>query len=312
MSIINKIGTSLFYSSAGNMAIKALSLISYFIIVNRLAVHDYGIFVLLTTLVGPASAVTFFGFDRIFVSNYAQAKGENNLSKMKGLLKEYFFSCFLLLFLFLLFIYIARDFLITRYDIYLMQYFSLVVFFIISQIFFSFILLFLEANEKFKESSSLQVLESFSRIILVFFLINNLSVESVLLIYSVSKLIAFLGGVIYILFNKVNFFITKDMAEKKVLWGIIKKHGKWEILRNMMDGFIGPFKIWIIKIFISVDGVAVYDLAKNIYSAIIGIFPVKAVLFPIISRLINQREKIQIIVAKAEKYAFIFFTFASC
>ena len=295
------------YLSLSNTLVKLFSLVSYVIIVSRLDLYDYGIFVLLTSLSGPAAVFVFFGFNQVFFSNFAQAKGSGNLARMKGLVREYYGLSSLLLFCFIIGVYIMRKFLVQYYDIYILHYFWELSFFILSQLLLNMVLLLVNANEQFKQSSFLASLESISRSFLVIIFAGGLSAQSVLIIYASAKSIAVLVGLFYFIKLIIPLIKTETPPEKKVLLTIFKSHGKWEIIRVILEQASNPLKLWLIKIFVNVQSVAVVDFAQNMYGTILGFFPVQSVIFPIISRVIGTKELVGRIILKAKKYSLIFY-----
>src|SRR3989339_294062 len=308
--VTKKIGEGLFYSSLGNLVIKGISLVGYLLMVNRLAPHDYGVFLLVVSLTAPVLALSTFGFDRLLVSAFSQFRGQGEWGKARGLFREYSLCFVAILAICISGQFLLREWLIPRSDIYLLNFFLPYLILLLGQAFFNLVLIYCEANEMFRRSSSLQVLEPILRTGLVVFFLNRLDISLLLIIYGGAKLVPAIVGWINLQFFSVKSDQSNMISERGVLYAVFRQRGKWEMLKNVCDNLISPWKTWVIKLVINVETVAVWDFAQNLYSAILGFFPIKAVLFPIISRIISDRELASRITIKARKYAAIFYLFS--
>lgn len=305
-SLGNKIMSNLIFSSAGNFLIKFFSAIGYFFIVSRLSLYDYGLFVFCTSLLGPVASIVNFGFDRIFVSSFAKARGQNNTGDMKGLVQGYYVTMVFLLILTFILSYFCKFFIAAHYhnDL-VITYFWPIWMFIFAQLCFNAVSLFLESNEQFKVISAMQVIESLSRLFMVLFFLGHMSVIVVLGLYTSAKFVATLVGLPFFLKRLFGLFRQRVSAHRAAFWNILKTFGKWELARNVLQQFAAPFEIFIIKHFVSFQGVAIYDFTINLYSACMSLLPLQVIIFPIISRLIAERDRVQMIITKAQKYLFL-------
>ena len=309
---MTKLNTRLFssviYSSAGNLAVKFFAIIGYILIIRKLQLHDYGIFVLLTSLVGPVASIVLVSFDRIFVSSFAAARSRLQHGYMKGLLREYYLLSLVLLIGVFLVGYIFRDVLAHYYNFYLLSYFWPLVVFITSQLVMNLISLFLEANEKFKHISILETIEASSRtclIIIAFFMIP-FSVTTVLWIYTISKIIFCLVGLTFFISTYRQVFVSAIVAERRVIVNIIKTFGKWEMAKTLLAQLSQPVKPFALKFFVNIEAVAIYDFARNVYSACASALPLNSVIFPFIASNVDRTDILHLIVTKARKYSFLY------
>lgn len=306
-SIRKKIGEGVFYSSVGNFVIKIFAAVGYFLIVSKLSLHDYGVFILLVSIASPISAIVFLSYDRIFVSQYAQAKANNEWGFIKGLFKEYYVLSAVLLVVLLFASFLLRDLLVRYYDVYVIQFFWTTITFIVAQFMMNQVSLFLEANEKFKEISLIQIAESVSRVIMtigvMYFL--GLSINNVIFIYAAAKFISSGIGLVSAFPLLKNLRKKQVPAESGVVRKIFFTVGKWEIGKNIAERVIYPLKLFLIKFFVNIEGIAIFDFARNIYAFAISLLPVSKVIFPVIARNSSDKDKLYLIVSKAKKYTFL-------
>lgn len=305
-TVVKKISEGLLYSSGSRVIIKFFSAIGYFLVINRLSIHDYGVFVILLATISPLSTLIFFSLDRLFVSTCAQARGKNEIGRLKGLIREYFqlvavCTIFVLLCTFGLHFFLKG----ASWAI----YFWPLGLFLFSQIVMNVFSLFLEAHEKFKEISIVESFESISRcfVVIICAFVFHFSVTTVLVLYSLGKIAASLVSLRYVIPLILELKRHKEVRQQNTLKSLIQSFGKWEIARAMLEQGITPLRLWIIKFFVQVEGVAIFDFARSMYGVVSGLVPLKRILFPIISRFVKDKEKGFIIVMKAKK--FIFFTY---
>ncbi len=309
MNLKRKIAESVLYVSLGNILIKLFSIVGYVLILRKLSLHDYGVFTLLVSFVGPAAAIAFFSFDRIFVSQFSKARGLQNIARMKGLFKEYYRLGTILIVLMFAIVYGFRLLFGNFYEAYIFQYMWPISLFIFSQLMMNMVSVFLESNEEFKKISTMEIFESFMRSILVMgaFLTLPFSVTLVLLVYTLAKFSAIALGILSFIKIERTLFKNDTEPERGVLWGIFKSFGKWEIGSNIFEKILQPVKLLLMRFFVGIEAVAVYDFAGNVYAFMYSLFPVKRIIFPIVSRFKNDREKINLIIAKAQKYSFLMY-----
>jgi O-antigen/teichoic acid export membrane protein len=293
------------FTSAGNGLTKAVAFVGSSIIISELAVHDYGVVVLLMSFLAPVSTIVSMGLINVYVSTIARFRGEKNFNKVAALVKEYYISSFILLLVIFVAAYFLRLYLLAYYDIFLLKYFWIVILFIFVQILLNRMTFLLEAYERFKDNSILLIVETFSRVVLVIVLVSHLSIFTVLLIHILSKFLSFIVSIFFVAPVVRSWRGVSIGAERGILMKVIKEYGKWDILRVILDDVTGVFKVWIIKIFVNTESVGVYDFVHKIYSFASSLMPFQKILFPLVARFSNQKAYAEKIVIKSKKYQFI-------
>ncbi|MBU0671130.1 oligosaccharide flippase family protein [Patescibacteria group bacterium] len=308
LSTAQKIASNTFYTSMSGIGIRVFSLVGYFLIIAKLSVFDFGIVALLFTALGPSSAIVFLGLDKIFISEVARSCGEKRYRRALKLIQDFCLLVLILSSLLILGTFLFKNIIGQYFDFLFFQYYWLVVIFVLSQFVLNVALLILGSHEDFKSISKLEYLESFCRVLLIAIFWGQLSIGTVVLAYALAKfIVAFLAipKVFKIIKNLLN--LSRTQTENRVLYGIIKKFAKWEILTNFLNQSVAPFRLWVIKIFINVESVAYYDFAENIYGLFVSLVPLRKVVFPAISRNIHNPALVRMIIMKARKYLLLFY-----
>ncbi|NQU83658.1 MAG: oligosaccharide flippase family protein [Parcubacteria group bacterium] len=162
--------------------------------------------------------------------------------------------------------------------------------------------------EKFVLISISNIVEVVVKLIVavIFLKTVGLTVITVLLIYIISKFASFVFSIFPMMFA-LRGLLNVVAAKKSILWNIIKKHGKWEIVRHITSSISVSIKPWFIKILLSTEAVAIYSLAQTVFSVISQAIPIKNVIFPVIAKKINDRFASSLLVQKANKYSILFY-----
>lgn len=294
-------------ASLGNIFVRGLSVIGYALVLHRLSLHDYGVFTLLISLMAPALAIILFGFDRVFVSSIAQARGAGNMPKVKGLIQQYYGYALLFSGVCLAGGYFFKNILARTYDIHVLEYFWLVSAVVVAQMLFNMVQLVLEGHEELNTLALLQSVEAISRSVLIVALLPHLGISTLLLIHAAAKGVAVVVG--FRAFGRIWKTLSEVRGEQGAFFGVFQAQGKWDITRAIVDDLTAPLKVWLVKFFVDTPSVAIYDFAQNVYSFFLGTLPIKGVIFPVVSRVASEaRERAYLIITKAKKYLLLFYS----
>ncbi|MEK7560785.1 MAG: oligosaccharide flippase family protein [Patescibacteria group bacterium] len=296
-----------FFSTVSSFGMRGLSLINYFVIFRYVMLAEYGRFILVSSLTGPALTLCFLGIDRIFVSAIARARGAGEIGKARGLIKQYAAAVFFMLCMTAGGAVFLKDVLQARYGVeWDRTIFSLLIF-LFSQLIFNLVQLILEGFEEFNKLALLQFIEAMVRSAFLIAFAQALGLYTLLLIGAAAKLAAFLLGAFF-LARCVYPVLRGSVSARGMLWSVIASQGKWDMARNIVDDVAGSIGVWLIKIFVSTPAVALYSFAQNVYSIIADIFPVNSILFPIVSRLVaTEKKKVYRLIPKIQRYALLFY-----
>lgn len=162
-----------------------------------------------------------------------------------------------------------------------------------------------EPFEKFNLLFFMRFSEAFIRTaaILSLFFWFEFSLITVLYAYVIGKIAATALSLpfVLILLSKVEQSVASE--KRYLLLDILKKHGKWESLINLLQTMTANLTPWVINLFVSTEGVALYSFVQKINSLFIKALPVRSALFPIIIHSVEtSKELASMIVTKARKY----------
>jgi len=283
-----------------------ISLLVFYILVTELQIADYGVLVLLFTVPGIVLGIAGLGLIELIQSEIALARGVGDFKKIKGLIKGYLG---LSLFLFTLVVVVSfylKSYFVEDYSFISVFYYPLVLF-VFGQYFVNFFINLLKSFEEFAKVAIIEVVEplfrAFALVVMLFTVGINL--ENAFVVYILSKWVAILFGIILSAGTTINIYRSGTITQNEIQY-LIKRHGKWMILRNMIDQLIANAPAWLVNHFLTTSEVALYGVARKIFSIFSKVLPVQSVIFPIISKNIHNDKIISFIIQKARKYYMIF------
>ncbi len=289
--------------TAGKIVVQVFSVGSFFLIINVLTLKEYGLLQLLFTALGPGTVIAMLGIERLLVADGAVYRSEGKYSVIKKLFAEYAVTTTVLLSV----VVVSAWFFHQQLSEYLNFDFGVfywpVVALLVGQIVMNFCSISYEVYERFDLSVYSAVGEAIARLICIgtLFLFFEITVETVVWAYAVSKLVAGTGGSFLSLSLLRSYAHT--MYEGNVLLSIIRRHGKWEMISKVFQSLSDSFVPWLIAYFTTLEGVAMVTFAQRINSFCISIFPARAVLFPILTHSIaTSKDLAAIIASKVKKY----------
>ena len=206
----------------------------FLLIMSQLDVHDYGVLTLLFTLPGPILLISGLSMGKLITSEITKARGVNDKNRIARLYIEYYITNFVLFGILTLLSVIFSNYLRQNYSIYLLHYFDLVLIYAFIQMLLNANELLLESYQKFKNLAFVSVLEPVTRVALLLFLTFTIgfNIREVFIVYIVSKAISCLLYFYHTRYFLKDLFTSFRLGSKKTLLNLIKKYGKWLMIRD--------------------------------------------------------------------------------
>ncbi len=283
--------------------LKLFSIGSYFLILRELSFKDYGFVTLALSISGPTLALSGFGLDDLLLARGARARGEGHYKNFSSILGGFVMVRIIMLGLITYLLLVVNNLLGEQYQAVISKYFWPAVIWIwivnlrwicdgLTQMF-----------ENFKRFSVANVMESAMRagFILILFFWGQLNISTVLWAYVVSKGLPmlFLFPVLQKLGGNWSLW-----AKFKAFYQFIKENGAWETVRMLSGSLLSGVGQWIIAGLLGLEAVAVFSFATSLNSLLAQFSPFRQLLYPIISRLSFQSDKISEVARRMSKYTF--------
>lgn len=303
----NKVIKGVTFLGVSNIIMRFISFFSVFLIVRSLSVFEYGIVTLFLSLAGPLNSfVSIGGTDDLMVADVSASLGRNDLSRAKSIMWHFFRLRFVLLITALLAVYFFRDLVQEKYGGEIAKYFWLFAFLVSAQFIRNIYIIILNIYEKFSLLSYINIAEVFFRFVLIaaFFASGNLNIYFLIVAYifgtSLSALI-FTGSVVKIWKGLSGV----RLAGWKIIYEILKRHGKWQIIAEILSSPVNAIKYWLIKVFVSVEAIGLLSLANSLFSVLASLVPLRAVALPIVVKKAHDKPLFVKLLRKLTKYSMI-------
>lgn len=304
-SITRKIGEGTAYSFFQNFLVIMLGAISTILVIKELGAYQYGLVVLAMSIVGAMNVFLDFGIGNVVISDIAASRGGNNTAKAKKLLKEYLIFEIITGAILFVVAFILSFFADAKYGVEISGLVKIASFLVIINAAKNVFMAAAQSFVKFNLLAALFISESAARLlfILFFVLMANGGMVTVMMSYLVSSLFAVLLVFPFIIIS-IKKTKTEGNAGKKLLWGLFKEHGKFQIGLRFFQNLLDPLRVWIIRYFIGAEGVAIFHVGLRFFGYLTQlIFAAASPLLSIISEeFAKGKEKAANVVKMMAKY----------
>lgn len=295
--------------SISNAVSRVVSFFSVVIITRALSLYEYGVVTLVLAISGPVLALVNLGLDELIIAEVSRMRAEKNIGGAKQLQRSYFAMQWLLLIVIICFGSIFHSFLEKRYGAAFQDESSALLIYIAVQVARTSMITFLNIHKNFLTIAKINSVEPILRLFGAFLLLvtHTFSITTTILLYSAASLCTILLSL-----KDINRVLTEyrdvAIAQKQILWSILKVHGKWQALLALLSSILANIRYYFIKLLLSTEAVSIFAVAQSMYGAVSSLIPLKTVVAPLIAERVHLIERVRLFVAKAGKYAlFLYF-----
>lgn len=292
-----------------NILSKLMGFVASIIVIKYITLYEYGVYQLVLAFSGLVGSFLLKLLTDVSLNDIIRFIGEKKENFAKKLFQQYAFLKIFIGVVTSVFVFFGAEVISKYYDENIAGLFRLVSFLILIDSIYNVIKIVLEARLKFNAIASRPVIYQFIRIILVVatLLLFGLNVKKILIVNVVSSALA---TVIFIpLFLKsYNIWKNIDIEKGNVLLSIVKKHGKWSMIRPAIASIPNNIQPWLIKIFVGTEAVGIFNLASMLFAAIKSFLPLNTLAYLVPLELSNK-ERSQKIFSYSIKYITIFSIF---
>ncbi|NQV93134.1 oligosaccharide flippase family protein [Candidatus Kaiserbacteria bacterium] len=300
--ISHTIGKGTFWFSSSGIALKVVSLTSTFFILSNLSVYEYGLVVLVLSIVPIFSIFLLPGLGDVVIADMGLEKSRNNLGKMKAIFNNYIAIQFLLAFMAWVIVFFGADIIAEFYKGQVGLLLKILSFSFFLSPFRSALGALFNVYLKFFSQSLYIFLEEFFKLgfLIFFFFVLKLSTDGVILATVLSQTLALLVLAPFCLQVYKSFSHAK--AEPMPLFSSIHFHGKWSVLTSYLATFGKKGRLWIIKFMLGTEVVGLYAVAEGLFGHASSFVPINKVITPILPQYVDQKERFRKIILKSIKY----------
>lgn len=260
---------------------KGVGLAVIFIIVYFLSVYEYGLFKLILSLVAIFQSFIISGLDAVVRNDIAIELRQDNKTKAAQLFYEFCFVKLLLTTLVWVIFYLFISLVFVNYYennfIFLLKIASITIFL---NYFSNIISLFYKSIGALSFTSMVNSwLEIVKVLILVtFFYFFSPSIQTLFGSIIVTQIITIViyGFFSYKILTDWWQFFKFDLPYN--IFSIVRTYGKWSVMSGILSDILPNARNYLIKILISTEAVAIYNIAKSMLESLYQLLPMNKVL----------------------------------
>jgi len=309
-SLSAKIGEGLFFFISNALLLKAIGLISIFLILRQLTVYEYGVSELVFSVVALMNLFLLPGIGDLLLAEIGIEKGEGNLSRIKKLFSDYAKLSISLGIIFWLLLFFGASIIGDFYGKNIANLFRIASFLFIFSGFRTLMTLLFNIYLKFFNFSLISFLDELGKLcfLALFFFYFHLRIEGIFLAHVFSQMITFFVLIpsslkIYRTFASVS--ASRDISLKQ----IFLKHGKWGVFISYLKTLSDNIRLWLIKFFLGTEAVGLFAVAYGLFGHTSALFPLSSVVRPVIPQYVHLKEKFYHLLEKSMKYQLLGYLF---
>ncbi|MFY9461821.1 MAG: oligosaccharide flippase family protein [Candidatus Sungiibacteriota bacterium] len=290
-----------FWSSAHTL----IGLVTSFITLTALSVHQFGLYQLVLAAVVLADTLSVNFFDEVVQNDISRALSDNRQGTAKRLFHELAFLKVGLGILSALALFLAANLVSGMYDKDIGFYIRIVSFLVGIRAIRSTAQIFLASVVSLRALGTPAV-EEISKLVLVsgFFFFSELSISRVL----IATIVGATAALIYVsisFFREYRAFFRGNAAVRGfLLKDIVKSYGSWVLLRSAIKKIAKPIQPWLIVTLLNAEAVALYSLAANLVTMVKDLFP--AASSSLLAWEVNNASRLKYIFGRGMKYSFFY------
>lgn len=264
--------------------------ISAIIIIRELGIYHYGILTLALSIVGILTPFLDFDLGTIISVDMANEIGKNNLSKVKRYIRDYAKLEIILGVVFCLILISLLGYINQKYGSEIATVVKIIIALLFIQAIKNVLATVFYGFSHFRYFTLIDAIEALVKFILVILLyfFGHFDLIKVSLIILISSIIP-LFITVPLLFKFLKPLKGVPTDSEPLLKKTIFQHGKFHIINQPIKSALESFRLWIIKFFVGVEGVAIFQVANKIF-AYLNIFfgSFEGVLMPVLSQEISK------------------------
>ncbi len=287
-----------------NLSVKFVVLINSAMILTLLTVYDFGLYQLVISFITIASSLTSGGIDSIVEVSLSRFIGQLNIRSAKRLFLEYAGAKTVLGVILAILVFLGADIISNYYSQGLGIYIKIASIMILIESMQSVQDSFFRSKISFLNLSVPLAGELVKTLIIVTLFITKqgLNIKTVLIIHIVSQFCALAFSSFYFIKAYFKLFAQSALASNGILWPLVKAHGLWVLLRNILSKLSSSTRLWLVKFFLNTEAVAIYSLARSALAFIITLFPI-GTMGLLLPRELDDHKRLRHIFARMLKYS---------
>lgn len=294
------------WSGIGTFFIKVIGLCSILLVLHKLTLYEYGVVEITLTAVSLFNIFLLPGFGNTVVADMGVQRGLGNNENVRVLFRQFFRLQSILGIIAFCIVFFGSNVLAHYYNTNISILFKIASLTFLTSPFRTSMMTVFAVYFKFSSQSIYTVLEEGARLILIILLLYvfDARMYGVVLAAVCSQMIA-LVCMSPVFFKTYKLFSKASLASYKPCWNLLTQHGKWGIFSTYLGTLTQNVRVFIIKLFLGTESVALFAVASGLFSHTLSLLPLTSIISPMIPQYVTYKEKFYLFIEKALKYQLI-------
>ena len=291
-----------FFFGFWNIVSRGIGFVNTFITLAFLTVYQYGVFQLILASYAGLSIFIALGGETIR-NDVLRYVGEKNIAAAKKLFFESTLVRILIGIVLWIIVYFGAPLLASKYSPDFIYYIQLISFLFIHDSVLPSVTQLLEVDRDFNLIAVRASVSKFVQFFVLgyYFLFSRIGLREVILSLVIASFVSLVFLLIIVLRR---FFTTWHLVpalKEGLLHRLIFSYGKWELLRPLAAKFSNFTQVWLTKIFIGTETVAIFSVAQTMIGTLGNLLPDNT-LSVLIPMHVGDKKKMQKIYTLSSKY----------
>lgn len=285
-----------------NIVSRGLGGLSAILIITRLDVYKYGIYLLVLSFYSLAEGFFLSPLNNVIFNDINRFLGKNKEAEAKKLFNEFFVMRGIIAVVLSVAVFLGADIVADIYGQDIADLLRIISPLFIIDFFYVSMRNLLQSRLHFSLTAFRPIAYKIVKIIFIVLILafSTLSAKNILIVHVVST---FLVTVVFVapFLRAYSVWRGVKSSSGKILLKIIKTYGKWPIFSNFIAQASVDVRPWLIKFFVNTEAVAVFNVAESLFSTVKSAFPV-ATLPTLIPRELSDKKKTGDLIIRGTKY----------
>ncbi len=295
-----------FFFGVWNVVSRGIGFFNTLIVLSQLTIYQYGVFQLILTSFSGLAVFMGFGGETIR-NDILRYVGVRNYEYAKKLFWES--SVFRLVIAVILWagVFFGAPLFFTQYSPEFIVYIKIISFLFLHDAILPSFRLILESEKKFNLIASRASLGRFIQlgIVAYFYFFAVVGLKEVILSIVISSFVSLAIVAVSVITLYVKSWKPVRSVQHALIYSVLFSYGKWELLRPVAGKVVDFVQVWVTKIFIGTEAVAIFSVAQTMLGTLANLFPVNT-LSALVPLHVADKEKLQKIYNVGSKYLVIF------
>ncbi|MEK7610592.1 MAG: hypothetical protein AAB468_02475 [Patescibacteria group bacterium] len=265
--------------SLNNFAVKFLVAINTLILLLNLSVYQYGVYKLVFSIYLVARGILLPGLDSLVLNEYIAKRQRGDFSWGNRLFYDFICLRFTLSLMAFTVFFVGSQMIAERYSPGVGIFLRPISFLLLLYPLSSLVEIVLRSTLNFWMSSFISILHELVKLLLIVGIVlssRKLDISTTILITVVATAISNALLIFYIVARYRSILIEAWISRHLgggVMWNLLRSYGKWAVIKGYVASLPDSVRLWLIKVVISTEAVAIFSLANSLVGSVRKLIP---------------------------------------